>query len=259
MATHREGDHLMRRLKLIFTAAALAAGLSVSCLAADVPAAVSAAVADSARPAADTVRDANRKPAETLAFADIKPGSEIAELMPGGGYFTRLLSVATGPSGHVYALAPPPRPNGPNPMPAIAADAHYGNITLLPLSYTAHALGLPEPVDVVWTSDNYHDMHNDLDSAGMQDFDRHVLEALKPGGMFIVVDHAAAPGRGASDTHTLHRIDVETVKTEVTAAGFKLAGSSDVLHNPNDPHTARIFDPSIRGRTDQFILKFVKP
>jgi len=82
---------------------------------------------------------------------------------------------------------------------------------------------------------------------------------LKPGGAYIVVDHAAAAGHGADDTKSMHRIDPETVKAEVTAAGFKLSGSSDALHNANDPHTAPIFDPSIRGKTDQFILKFVKP
>jgi len=247
---------------MISAAAALAACLSTPCLAADVPAVVSTAVADSARPAADTARDANRKPAETLAFADIKAGARIAELMPGGGYYTRLLSALAGPGGHVYVLTPPPRPNGPDPAAAaqaIAADAHYANITVQPLSYTDRALGLAQPVDVVWTSINYHDIHNNLDSAGMQDFNKHVFEALKPGGMYIVVDHAAAAGRGAEDTHSLHRIDPETVKAEVTAAGFKLVGSSDVLHNANDPHTAPVFDPGIRGKTDQFILKFVKP
>lgn len=251
----------MRTPKLIF-AAALAVGLSAPCLAAGIPAAVSAAVADSARPAADTARDAARKPAETLSFAGIRPDEQIAELMPGKGYYTRLFSVLTGAGGHVYALTPPPRPNGPDPAAAaraIAAEAHYGNVTVQPLSYTARALGLSQPVDVVLTSDNYHDMHNALDSAGMKDFNRHVFEALKPGGAYIVIDHVAAAGHGASDTKTMHRIDPQTVKAEVTAAGFRLADSSDVLRNPNDPHTMPIFDASIRGKTDQFMLKFVKP
>ena len=252
----------MHTPKMIVVAAALAASLSTPCLAADIPAAVSAAVADSARPAADTARDANRKPAETLAFADIKAGSQVAELMPGGGYYTRLLSMLAGPDGHVYVLAPPPRPDGSNPAAAanaIAADAHYGNVTVQSLSYTDRALGLSQPMDVVWTSDNYHDIHNNLDSAGMQTFNARVFEALKPGGMYIVLDHAAAAGHGADDTRTMHRIDPETVKAEVTAAGFKLVGSSDALRNADDPHTVPIFDASIRGKTDQFILKFVKP
>ena len=85
------------------------------------------------------------------------------------------------------------------------------------------------------------------------------FNALKPGGTYIVVDHAAAPGAGTSVTSTLHRIDPEAVKSEVTAAGFVLAGESVVLRNPQDPHTAQVRDPSIRGKTDQFILKFRKP
>jgi predicted methyltransferase len=253
----------MRTHKIVFAAAALAAAcLSAPCLAADVPQAVAAAVADSARPAADTARDANRKPAQTLAFAGIAPGAKVAELMPGGGYYTRLLSVLVGPNGHVYSLAPPPNPKGQDysaPTRALAADAHYGNVTVLPLAYTERALGLPQPVDVVWTSDNYHDMVNSLGEAGMQEFDKRVFEALKPGGTYIVLDHAAAAGHGAADTKTMHRIDPEIVKAEVTAAGFKLASSSDALRNPDDPHTAPIFDASVQGRTDQFIWKFVKP
>jgi predicted methyltransferase len=226
--------------KMLF-AAALAASLSAPCLAAGAPQAVAAAVADSARPAADTARDANRKPAQTLAFADIKPGAQVAELMPGGGYYTRLLSVLVGSGGHVYSLAPPPNPKGKD------------------YSAPTRALGLPQPVDVVWTSDNYHDMVNAVGEAGMQDFDQRVFEALKPGGMFIVLDHAAAAGHGANDTKTMHRIDPETVKAQVTAAGFKLAASSNALRNPDDPHSAPVFDASVRGRTDQFIFKFVKP
>jgi predicted methyltransferase len=170
--------------------------------------------------------------------------------------------VLTGREGHVYVLTPPPRPNGPDPTAAasaIAADAHYGNVTVLPLSYTERALGLPRQVDVVWTSSNYHDIHNTLADAGMKGFNKRVFEALKPGGMYIVIDHAAASGHGTDDTKTLHRIDPETVKAEVTAAGFKLSGSSGALHNANDPHTAPVFEADIRGKTDQFILKFVKP
>jgi predicted methyltransferase len=253
----------MRRAS--FWLAAAATALTTNAFADSIPPGVAAAVADSARPAADTARDAGRKPAETLAFAAIKPGSQVAELWPGGGYFTRLLARVAGPSGHVYALTPPPRPNAPPGAPnpaaavnAIAADPHYGNVSVLTFSLTAPALGLSQPVDVVWTSDNYHDWHN-LPGADLTAFNRHVFEALKSGGIYFIVDHAAAAGHGAADTRTLHRIDPETVKSEVLAAGFKLAGSSDVLKYPDDAHTAAVFDASVRGHTDQFILKFVKP
>jgi predicted methyltransferase len=236
-------------------AVALAACLSAPCLAAEVPAAVAAAVADAARPAADVARDADRKPAEVLAFAGVQPGSRIAELIPGGGYYTRLLSAVAGAGGHVDALSGPNRAA----VDAIAADPRHGNVTVRPLSYAEPALDLPQPVDMVWTSNNYHDIHNALGEAGMKAFNQHVFEALKPGGAYIVIDHAAAAGRGADDGRTLHRIDPETVKAEVTAAGFKWAGGSDALRNAGDPRTAPVSDAAIRGRTDQFVFKFVKP
>lgn len=220
--------------------------------------AILAAVADAARPQADRARDANRKPAKVLAFAGIHRNEKVAELIPASGYYTRLLSQIVGPRGHVYALSPAPM--GKLDMGAatraLAADPHYRNVSTG--TFSLRQLELPQAVDVVWTSDNYHDLHNikDGDVAG---FDKVVFDALKPGGLFIVLDHAAAHGAGFSVTHTLHRADPEAVKKEVESAGFQLVSESAVLHNPADPHTAAIFDPSIRGRTDQFLLKFRKP
>ena len=231
--------------------------------AAPVPAFLSAALADPARPAADTERDANRKPAETLLFAGIAPGQQIAELVPGGGYFTRIISKALGPSGHIYALVPAPSPDAPANTPdfaarvkALAADPNYSNVSVIVEPFAQ--LKTPVPVDMVWTSQNYHDLHN-FPGLDITVFNQMVFEALKPGGTYFILDHATEPGAGASETATLHRIDPETVKREVLAAGFVFAGSSNLLRQPGDPHTAKVFDPSIRGRTDQFILKFRKP
>ncbi len=234
-----------------------------------IPAYVTAAVADSARPDADKMADADRKPAETLAFSHVKPGDSVAELMPGGGYFTRMLSVIVGPSGHVYAIVPPPMP----PMPGrrmrmdmgaaakkIAADPHYSNVTVLTTLGTDN-WGLPGPVDLVWTTDNYHDFHNGRPGSKVDiaPFNKLVFDALKPGGIFLVVDHAGAAGTGTSQTSTLHRIDPAAARKEIEAAGFKLAAHSNALRNPKDPHTARIFDASIRGHTDKFMYRFEKP
>jgi predicted methyltransferase len=220
--------------------------------------AVAAAVDDSARPQADKDRDALRKPAESLEFAGIKPGDKVVELMPGGGYFTRLLSVAVGPKGHVYAVSPPPmgdRDFG-KAAKALAEDPHYSNVTAIGSAFTS--ISVPEPVDVVWTSDNYHDFHNGP-NADMAAFDKAMLGLLKPGGTFVIIDHAAAAGAGTTVTSTLHRIDPAAVKEEVTAAGFKFAKQGDFLHNPDDPHTAAVRDASIRGKTDQLAMKFTKP
>jgi predicted methyltransferase len=253
-----------------FVAAALVAApfFGSALLAADkISKPIAAAVADSTRPQADTDRDAARKPAEMLAFAGIKPGEKIIELLPGGGYFTRLLSVTVGPKGHIYALGFPPRPAPagssappmPNPLDVLAQDPHYPNITVMTIAaINSDPPTVPTGADLVWTSDNYHDLHNGP-NADIAAFNKHVFSVLKSGGVYLIIDHAAAAGHGTSDTSTLHRIDPEAVKTEVEAAGFKLAGSSDAAHNPDDPHTAGVRDASIRFHTDEFALKFVKP
>ncbi len=220
--------------------------------------AITAAVADPARPAADRARDALRKPADCVAFAGVHPGMSLAELFPGGGYFTRIFSRVVGPTGHVYEFVPPPRKAGkPIAVKAIAADPHYyHNITVIEAPVAD--FHLPRPVDLVWTSQNYHDLHN-IPGLKVADFDRAVYKALKPGGIFLVLDHVAPAGSGFSDTSTLHRIDPEAVKKEIMSAGFQFVGESDVLHNPKDAHTLKVFDPAIRGRTDQFIYQFRKP
>jgi predicted methyltransferase len=224
---------------------------------------IAAAVADSNRPDADKQRDANRKPAETLAFTGVKSGAQIAELLPGGGYFTRIFSKAVGSSGHVYALVPAPLPDAPADMPdfaarvkVIAADPHYANVSVVVEPFSQ--LGVPAPVDLVWTSQNYHDLHN-LPGLDVGVFNKMVFDDLKPGGIYLVLDHTAEAGSGGRDTKSLHRIDPETVKTEVLAAGFVFVGSSDLLRQPSDTHTVKVFDPAVRGNTDQFILKFRKP
>ena len=254
----------MARYPLVLSMSMIAmAALMLSPAYAKNPDAISAAIADTSRPDADKQRDANRKPAETLAFAGVRPSDRVAELLPGGGYFTRLFSKVVGAGGHVYALVPAPSPNAPPDAPdfaarvkAIAADPNYSNVSVVIQPFAQ--LKAPEPVDLVWTSQNYHDFHN-FPGVDVAVFNQLVFDALKPGGTYLVLDHAAEPGSGARDTSTLHRIDPETVKKEVLAAGFVLVGASDLLRQADDAHAVKVFDPSIRGKTDQFILKFRKP
>ena len=254
----------MVRLPLVLTASMIAmAALTLSPAHAKGPDALSVAIADASRPDTDKQRDANRKPAETLAFAGVKPGDRVAELLPGAGYFTRLFSKVVGTGGHVYALVPAPLADAPADaldraarVKAIAADPNYSNVSVVVEPFAQ--LKAPEPVDLVWTSQNYHDFHN-FPGLDVTVFNQLVFDALKPGGTYLVLDHAAEPGSGVRDTATLHRIDVDTVKKEVLAAGFVLVGSSDLLHQADDPHAVKVFDPSVRGKTDQFILKFRKP
>jgi len=225
---------------------------------------IAAAVDDAARPAEDKARDASRKPAELLAFAGVKPGSHVVELVPAGGYFTRILSKAVGKRGKLYAIVPAPRPDAPAgapdrsaPVRALAADAaNYGNISVL--VQPVKQLELPAKAVLVWTSLNYHDIHN-MPEIDLLAFNKSIFNALKPGGVYIVIDHAAAADAAADVTSKLHRINPETVKQEVTAAGFVLEAQGDALHNADDPHTAAVFDASIRGKTDQFVFRFRKP
>ena len=261
----------MVRATILASGSALAAALVVSVVYAGhgsargraTPPYITRAVGDGARPEADTKRDADRHPALTLAFAGVKPGDQVAELIPGSGYFTRLLSAVVGPKGKVYAVAPPRRPDAPadQPDPAarlqpITSDSHYGNVTVSVQKVAQ--LELPRGLDLVWTSQNYHDFHN-LPDIQVADIDKAVFRALKPGGVYLVLDHAAQAGSGFRDTSTLHRIDPEAVKKEVMSAGFRFEARSDILSNQDDPHTAKVFDPAIRGHTDQFIFKFRKP
>jgi predicted methyltransferase len=225
--------------------------------------AIAAAVADPARPQADRDRDADRKPAETIAFAGLAPNQRIADLLPGGGYFTRIFSGVVGPKGQVFAVAPPKRPDAPPDRPepaaavnAIAADPHYQNVTVSVVKVAE--LKLPEKLDMVWTSQNYHDLHN-VQGIDLAAFNKTVFEGLKPGGTYIVIDHAAEKGAGFTATSTLHRSEPDAVKMEVMAAGFEFVGSSDAIANPADDRKARVFETALRDKTDRFVLKFRKP
>jgi predicted methyltransferase len=246
----------------------LAAGLTAALCATSAiaahttPAYVTAAINDAGRTDADKQLDAERLPADMVAFAGIRPGSRVMDLMPGQGYFTRIFAKVVGDKGYVYAYSPTEidgliqkRFPGVDVTKLFKA---YGNVTVL--HAPINSLYAPESLDVVWTSQNYHDLHDAFyKPADLAIINKAVFAALKPGGLYIVLDHAAAAGSGLSATETLHRIDEAVVKQEVEAAGFKLVGESNVLRNPKDPHDKLVFDPSIRHHTDQFILKFMKP
>jgi predicted methyltransferase len=218
-----------------------------------VPSYVSAAIGDAKRPAADKEADAYRAPAASVAFAMVKPGDKVLELLGIGGYYTRILSKVVGTKGHVYTTIPTAMKDNEKfagPEKTIAADPDYSNVSVLFQDNGAPAA--PMPVDVVWTSDNYHDLHNSV--SDMDGFNKAVFAALKPGGIFFVIDHAGAPGTGVTQTKTLHRIEPQAVKDEVAKAGFVFDGQSDALHRPNDDFTAHS-----TFKDEQFIFRFHKP
>lgn len=212
-----------------------------------------ALLANPARPAADTARDADRQPAALMAFAGIKPGTVMVELAPGGGYYTRLLSLAVFPGGRVYTFS-----NRASPAVDEWAKA---NPNVTPQVSQPGMLLAPVPVDVVWTTLNYHDFKNnkqgDRDLAAV--INDAAFKALKPGGIYLINDHQTARGIGTAQTATLHRIEDTAVIREVEAAGFKLEARSSLLEHPGDDHTIKVVETGIRGKTDQFVLRFRKP
>ncbi|HYD87019.1 MAG TPA: hypothetical protein VEA80_06070 [Vitreimonas sp.] len=217
-----------------------------------------AAVAEPRRPDADRARDALRHPAEIMAFAGVQPGWRIADVGPGGGYYTRLFSVAVGPTGHVYGIDRAGTPERPRPLAAFAAD--YGNITHLTAGYQGWTIA--EPLDAVFVSQIYHDWFYPQLGIDVPALNRAIYEALKPGGVYVIIDHAAQPGHTintADPQADIHRIDQAQIIREVTAAGFVLEAESPVLRNPEDDRSLRVFEGDIRGRTDQFVLRFRKP
>lgn len=242
---------------LVMTACALSAA------AASTAPRVAEALADARRPPADVARDPARRPAELIAFAGVKPGDRVADFFSGGGYFTRILSDVVGPRGRVYAIIPAEMARNCDPSEfagarEVAREGTYRNVAVLTRETLDFAPA--RPLDVIWSSQNYHDLHDRfMEGLDVAAADRALFRALKPGGVLLIVDHVAAAGSGLRDTDTLHRIDPAAVRRELEAAGFVLEAESPLLRNPADDHALRVFDPRIRGRTDQMVLKFRKP
>jgi len=237
--------------------AAMLISMGMGCAQAEraVPAYAVAAVADAGRPAADRDRDANRKPAQVIAFAGVRPGMVVAELDPARGYYTRILAKAVGPKGKVLALVTEGQIARPGVRDALnALTAAYPNVTVLTVDY--EALVLPQKVDLVWTTENYHDFHNGP-TANVAAVDKGVYDNLKPGGIFYVEDHSAAAGAGLEATSKWHRMDEAIAKAELVAAGFRIEAEGDLLRNPNDNR-----DSSSRQTdhfaTDRFMLRLKK-
>lgn len=223
-------------------------------LAAPIPPVVTQAVADPTRPASQRATDSVRLPAETLAFAGVKPGMVVGEFYPGSGYFTRQIAHIVGPKGHVEAIENA-RWSDAKQVAALSAIPHT-SFAALPFG----TVKFSQPLDLAWITQNYHDLkiaeYGVVDTAA---FNRAVFAALKPGGVFMIIDHEAPAGTDVAGITKLHRIERAQVIREVTAAGFKLAGEGKFLRHPADDHSLSIFDKAIQGKTDQYALKFVKP
>ena len=227
--------------------------------ASQIPKDITDAINSPDRPAADKALDQGRRPDQIMAFYGIKPGMKVADIFAGGGYMTELYSRIVGPTGTVYSQ------NGPFPEqfkkigdawnerlqePAlknvVKVSKPFDAPDLLPVP--------PESLDAVIIHLNYHDMVGY--KLNRENVNAAVFKALKPGGIYGIVDHSAKPGAGDTQTTTLHRIDEDFLIKDVEKAGFKLYGASSALRHPEDDRTWNVFKH--RGETDRFMLKFVK-
>jgi predicted methyltransferase len=247
-------------MKLLLAPLALAILLTGPAEAAGTTPSIAAALADPGRPAEDVARDAARKPGEILTFAGVKPGDTVGDFIMAGGYFTRILAKAVGPKGRVYAYQPAEfikfKAQYGEDQKAIAAA--YPNVTSL--TSPLQSVAFPGKLDLVLTAQNYHDLHLSAFPADTASkVNAALFAALKPGGVLLIIDHVATAGSGLRDPDALHRIDPATVRKEVEKAGFKFEAETPILHNAADPHTQIVFDPAIRGKTDQFVYRFRKP
>jgi predicted methyltransferase len=214
-----------------------------------------------AQPAApkDAVSDPSLKGPEVIAFIGVKPGDKVADIV--SGRFVRALSAAVGPKGKVYAVMPAEVVKAhPEVVPVLTALSSAPGSNVVFSQPPINTPDLPKGLDAVFIRQNYHDLYDKfMGPADVAAFNKAVYAALKPGGVYVILDHAAAAGAPMTVTETLHRIDPAVVKADLAKAGFKFDGESKILANPDDDHTKMVFNPAIRGKTDQFLYKFRKP
>jgi predicted methyltransferase len=224
---------------------------------------IAAAIANEHRTDTDRKRDAQSKPEVILALLDLEPGDAVIDMFAGGGYFSDLMATVVGPQGTVilqnnYGFA--------KWVDKYLQERYIDN-EVLPItvlrSEVEDLMLEPASLDAALMSMCYHDLYYYDPEAGFRRTDipaffAQLHTALRPGGKLLVIDHAAADGSGSSLTHDLHRIDEEFAKQDIEGNGFKLIATSDALRNPDDPRTAKPFDPSIYRKTDRFIMLFEK-
>ena len=198
---------------------------------------------------------------QVLAFIGVKPGWKVADIFP--GRFTTAFAEAVGPKGHVIGFMPDEifkvHPGLTDLQAKRAADPAWKAIELL--RAPMNDMALPGGLDAVFIRQNYHDLHvRFMGPADVPAFTRKVFAALKPGGVYIVIDHVAPAGMDeTAAVNRLHRINPADVKAEVEAAGFRFDGESPILAEPSDDHTHMVLETSTLGKTDQFLYRFRKP
>lgn len=228
----------------------------------DFKAVADAAVADPARPAEDRDDDDRRKTVESLVFMRVAPGLTIFEIEAGAGWYTELFSHAVGPTGKVYMHNPPSFLE----FVSEKIDARLDGGRLANVTSTATNFDELEAADqsvdlVTWVHGPHELYFKPGDGVTLGDprgAYAEIYRILKHGGSFVAIDHSAVMGANQTVGNDLHRVDKTLVIERATEAGFRLAAESDFLANPKDDRKLSVFDPKIKGYTDQFALRFVK-
>jgi len=223
-----------------------------------------AAITNTSRTESDRARDAGRRPAEVLEFFGIEPGMTVLDLFSGGGYYAEIIAHIVGESGRVVAHS-----NEAylgfigEEFAARHADNRLPNVDVLMAENNELELDA-DRFDAIMMVLTYHDLYfesveRDWGKIDVEKLLAELSKGLKPGGLLCIVDHFAAAGAPRETGDTVHRIDRNIVVQELEAAGFVLDGESDLLRNPDDDYSKMVFDSSVRGKTDRFILRFRKP
>ena len=208
----------------------------------------------------DKARDVHRKPTEVLEFLGLKTGDTVVDVWAAGGWYTEVLSNAVGDDGHVYSQNSPAvlrfrDGKHDKALTARLADGRLGNVERIDVKLADSSIS-EDSVDLAITALNFHDVYNKNGAEAAVEFMASVYAVLKPGGTFGVIDHA---GNAGADNTDIHRIDPALAKTAAIEAGFVVEAESDLLAHPEDDHTKMVFDPTLRGETDRFILRLRKP
>ena len=208
-----------------------------------------AILAERDRPENERAMDADRKPEQLLNFFNVKSGAKSADLMAGAGYYTAILALTVGSSGVVYSANPSIQRQTRERFSA----PRYANVKLLEGAMDKVALPADASLDFVLIHLDYHM----IAAPARVEMNRRIFAALKAGGVYGVVDHAAKEGAGEDDRKKLHRIDKQIVLKETSGAGFQFAGEALMLRNPADNHA--LPSQKFYGKSDRFILAFRKP
>jgi predicted methyltransferase len=215
---------------------------------------------DESRSTEDKARDGGRKPAEVMAFLGVEEGMTVIDVIAAGGYYTEVLSRTVGRRGKVYAQNPAgvlKFRDGANDkaLTTRLADNRLPNVIRWDRETTELGIA-PDSIDFALTALNFHDMYNSSGKDAAVGFSKLIFDVLKPGAVFGVIDHE---GAAAADNQALHRIQGGLALEALLEAGFSIESTSDTLRNPEDDLSKMVFDASIRGKTDRFLIKAVKP